>query len=232
MSPPRLLAITPPTGAVDPGKLELWLAAGAGEQVALWLREPGGRPSQLLGARLRPLVERARAHGIAVLLGIDSKALEEAAVVLEAEALQGLVLRGDPAREQLLRARERIGVGPLLGRSCHDAGADDHDACDVTVLGPVFAPRTAKTFPIHPIGPEALTRASASPDAFVIALGGLDARRAKACLAAGARGLAGIRSFFGDPQRVAEDVAAFCRALRRAKHGSKTGATGGRGSTA
>ncbi|MBC8067007.1 MAG: hypothetical protein IAG13_01630, partial [Deltaproteobacteria bacterium] len=59
MSLPLLFAITPPTGAIDPGKLELWLAAGVDDGLALWLREPGGTPTLLVGGRMAPLIERA-----------------------------------------------------------------------------------------------------------------------------------------------------------------------------
>ncbi|HWB76428.1 MAG TPA: thiamine phosphate synthase [Nannocystaceae bacterium] len=226
-----LFAITPPSGAVDPDCIDRWHEAGARGRIALWLREPGAQPWQLIGARLRAIIARARVHGVPILLGIDASAIDEAARLVIDERFAGVVLRGDPDRAALLRARDRLRSAAWLGRSVHDPDAADHDLCDFSVLGPIFAPHTGKPFASTPLGLDALGRAPA--DAFVVALGGIDGTRASACLAAGARGLAGIRSFFGPAQAVAQDVAAFCTALQTATHAQATpdGRARGRGPT-
>lgn len=227
-----LVAITPPSGAVEPDAIDRWHEAGARGRVALWLREPGARPGQLVGGRLHAIIERARAHRVPILLGIDAGAIDEAARMVIDERLAGVVLRGDPDREALVRARDRLRSAAWLGRSVHDPDAGDHELCDFSVLGPIFVPHTGKPFTTTPLGVDALGRPPA--DAFVVAVGGIDASTAAACLAAGARGLAGIRSFFGPPQTVAQDVAAFCTALQTATHAQAPpdGRARGRGPTA
>ncbi len=228
-----LLAVTPPAGAIDPGCVERWHEAGAAGRVAVWLREPGARPTALLGPRFAGLVARARALDVPLLLGISATDLDEAARLVQAEALAGVVLRGDPDRETLAQARACL-RDAWLGRSSHDPAAGDHARCDFTALAPVFAPHTGKPFATAPLGLPALARAAAQPDAFVVALGGVDAATARACVEAGAKGLAGIRSFFGAAQTVAQDVAAFCTALQTTSHAQtpSPGRARGRGPTA
>lgn len=217
-----LFAITPPDGAVDPALIDRWHDAGAHGHIAVWLREPGRRPEVLLGTRLRPLVEHARRCGVPMVLGVDAAAIESAAEVVAREGLAGVVLRGDPTRAQLVAARARLGPLAWLGRSSHRADAADHDACDFTALAPIFAPHTPKGITATALGTDALAHAAALPHAHIVALGGLDAARAAACLDAGAHGLAGIRSFFGAPAQVDQDVAAFCTALQTARHAATT----------
>lgn len=227
-----LLAITPPTGAVEPDAIDRWHEAGARGRIALWLREPGAQPWQLVGGRLHAIIERARTYRVPTLLGVDASAIDEAARLVIDERFAGVILRGDPDRTALLRARDRLRSAAWLGRSVHDPDAGDHDLCDFSVLGPIFAPHTGKGFTTTPLGLAALGHVPA--DAFVFALGGIDASCAAACLAAGAHGLAGIRSFFGPPQTVAQDVAAFCTALQTATHAQAPpdGRARGRGPTA
>lgn len=211
MTPPRLLACTPPSGSVDPDAVLRWRDAGAIEVgLALWLREPGASPRELVVGRLRPLVMRARAAGLPILLGIDASAIGEAAVVVDAEGLAGVQLRADPDRGALERVRERLS-GALVGRSSHDAGAADHDLVDFTCFGPVFDPRTRVAGDDKRAqGIAALGRIAGAPRAWVLALGGVDASHAGACVQAGARGVAGISAFFGEGP---DELAALVRAL-------------------
>jgi thiamine monophosphate synthase len=77
----------------------------------------------------------------------------------------------------------------------------------------VFAPRTDGHGKI-PAGLDAVRGWARNPAAHVIALGGVSKDTAHDCIAAGARGLASIRGFFGAPEAVEQDVAAFVAALR------------------
>ncbi|MBL9102190.1 MAG: thiamine phosphate synthase [Myxococcales bacterium] len=204
----RLLAITPPHGPVDPQIVDVWLAAGALGSIAVLLREPGAPPRRLLAGdgRLAPLRRRCVAAGVPVLLALDAAALDALEPPPE---LAGLHLRGDPDLTALRRARERTA---LLGRACHGEPQPGHELVDYTVFAPVFAPGTVDPTMIkRPAGLAALTRWTADPRAHVIALGGICPATAPACLAAGARGLAGISGLFGEPARVEQDVAALVR---------------------
>lgn len=213
MTPFRLLAITPPSGPVPADRVATWRAAWP--ELAVLLREPGRRAAEILApdGRLAPLRRQCRAAGLPVLLSVDDEDLAELAV-LPAD-LAGVHLRGDPGLQALIDARARLDRwrpdGAWLGRSCH--GAPQPGEVDYTLFAPVFAPTTAQ--PGKPLGSKipaglaALADWTRAPEACVFALGGVGPETAAACLAAGARGLAGIGVFFGEPDRVAQDVAAL-----------------------
>lgn len=222
----RLLAITPPSGAVDASIVAAWSEAGAGEHgIAVLLREPGRRGSEILApdGRLSSLRRLCDRHGVRVLLAADQADLDDAVRALNTCGLQGLQLRGDPGLQLLRFARDRLGDG-VLGRSCHGDPQPGHDLVDYTCFAPVFKPKTkdhgvAK----EAVGVEALARWTANTDAAIFALGGIVPSKARACVAKGAFGLAGISTFFGKHAKVAEDVAKLCAELARAKspHGAK-----------
>ncbi len=203
----RLLAIPPPDGPVPGDIVDRWLAAGAAGTIAALLRDPGRTPAEILapGARLAALRRRCVAAGIPVLLATDVPTVVP-------PDLAGVHLRGDPDRATLGRAREHPG---LLGRACHGEPQPGHDLVDYTLFAPVFAPGTPGPIAKHPAGLAALARWTADPRAHVIALGGITPRTAPACLAAGARGLAGISGLFGEPAQVEQDVAALVDLLTR-----------------
>lgn len=205
--PFRLLAIPPPDGPVPGDIVDRWLAAGAAGTIAALLRDPGRTPAEILapGARLAALRRRCVAAGIPVLLATDVPTVVP-------PDLAGVHLRGDPDRATLGRAREHPG---LLGRACHGEPQPGHDLVDYTLFAPVFAPGTPGPIAKHPAGLAALARWTADPRAHVIALGGITPRTAPACLAAGARGLAGISGLFGEPAQVEQDVAALVDLLTR-----------------
>lgn len=214
-APPRLWAITPPVGTPEVDAVDAWSPALG--DVGLWLRTPGDAPDAVI-ERCAAVLARARTRGVPVVLGAAAADLEAAADAVARHALAGVVLRGDPDATALRDARARLGPDAWIGRSIHGP-AVDHDVCAFSVLAPIFAPHTAKPSPSVALGLAALTRVAAAPGARVVALGGIDAESAVACVAAGAWGLAGIRSFFGDVRRIAEDVAALRGALPTAKHG-------------
>ena len=233
----RLLAITPPTGPVPADMPERWLAAGAAAvDLAVLLREPGRAARELLAGdgRLAPLRRRCHARGIPTLLSLAPDELHD---LPELADIAGLHLRGDPDPEALARLTDIAGLHlrgdpdpealtrltapapglrdrPLLrGRSCHGAPRGEHTRVDYTLFAPVFAPTTAQ--PGRPLGSKipaglaALRAWADEPGAVIFALGGVTPQTAAACLAAGARGLAGIGVFFGEPSRVEQDVAAL-----------------------
>lgn len=217
MSPPRLLAITPPTGPVDPAVVDAWRAAGALEVgMAVLLREPGAPPNVIAAhdGRLGALASACRAAELPLVLSCDASGLAQAAVLVGSLGLAGVQLRGDPDARALERARPLL-PHALVGRSCHGAPRPGDAHVDYTCFAPVYTPRTRTAEPPKvAAGLEALKRWTADPAAWIVALGGIAPHNAEACLRAGARGLAGISLFFGASERLVEDVAALVRTLR------------------
>lgn len=82
----------------------------------------------------------------------------------------------------------------LIAVSCHDAGEvrdAESEGADFVVFGPVFdSPGKGA-----PLGLDMLRLACAAVEIPVFALGGVDESKVPACVAAGARGVAGIRMF-------------------------------------
>jgi thiamine-phosphate diphosphorylase len=95
-------------------------------------------------------------------------------------------------------ARRLLGPDRLVGRSVHSVAAAaqaEAEGADYVVFGSVFASVS------HPgqevAGLAALERVAAAVQIPVLAIGGVDADRVGACLAAGAAGFAAIRYFEG-----------------------------------
>jgi thiamine-phosphate pyrophosphorylase len=87
--------------------------------------------------------------------------------------------------------------GFTVTASCHDiSGLDRTRGADFVVLAPIFAPQS-KTDSRSPLGLAVLREAARISPVPVIALGGVSAETAPACIAAGAAGIAGI-SYFED----------------------------------
>jgi thiamine monophosphate synthase len=223
----RLLAITPPAGPVDPAVVEAWRGA-ASVGLAVLLREPGTEPAALVGEghRLAPLRRACTRAGVPWLLSVDPAHVPELGSVLATPGLRGVQLRGDPSVESIEAARRVLGAERVLGRSCHGAPAPMGERVEYSVLAPIFAPRTGTLGPTDAgtgrsgkqavgLGP---LRAFAAVEPHVLALGGITAARAPACVRAGAFGLAAIRSFFGPPRQVADDVERLVRALTEPAH--------------
>lgn len=212
MAGPQLLAITPPTGACDPGLVAAWIDAGDTD-VHVLLRRPGQTVAeQLADPDLVALRRAATDRGVSCLVSCDPS--DQHGPRLAADAgLTGVQLRGDADADAVARART-AGLS-IVGVSVH--GPPRRTTADYVAFAPVFAPRTAdpggraKT----PAGTEMLREWTANTP-WVVALGGITPDNADAVLAAGARGLASIRSFFGPIALVRDNVAALCRALRAA----------------
>ncbi|MEX1369292.1 MAG: thiamine phosphate synthase [Nannocystaceae bacterium] len=220
----RLLAITPPAGAVDVRVVQAWAAARE-LGLAVLLREPGTTATAMLGDghRLAGLRRACAEAGVACLLSVDVGELEGLPPGLAGLGLAGVQLRGDPGRSQVELARRRLGPGRVLGRSCHGQPPVMGDDVDYSVFAPVFAPRTASPLP----GPGKTAvglpplRAFAARQPHVFALGGVTAANAAACIRAGAYGLAAIRTFFGPVDEVADNVGVLVTLLTKpADHAS------------
>lgn len=173
----------------------------------------------------RPLVDvvRAAVNGGARAVVLREKDLPRAArahladqlrpILTEAGAL--LVVASDPtipADGLHLAAHDHLPIPwpPLVGRSCHSpaglhAAADE--GCDWATLSPIFPSPSKPGY-----GPALGTTALAGAPLSVYALGGVDAERAAACVAAGAAGVAVMGAVMRatDPAKV---VANLLRAL-------------------
>lgn len=208
-APPfRLLAITPPEGSVDRSIVGAWETA-RGVGLAVLLREPGTPASALLDPahRLTPLRHACVAAGIPCLLSVDSGDLEPplARALLSSQVI-GVQLRGDPSPATIAAARRTLGPSAVLGRSCH--GQPGAASVDYSVLAPIFPPRTHAPGGPHKVAVGlAPLQKFAQAEPHVFALGGVTASTADACLAAGAFGLAAIRTFFGPKGEVTDNVA-------------------------
>ncbi|MGH1340514.1 MAG: thiamine phosphate synthase [Nannocystales bacterium] len=211
---PRLLAITPPRGPVATTCVDV--AADLGLALAVLLRDPGVDPATMLHPehRLGPLVRSARAADIPVLGSCAMPDVVRFAPLARDAGLCGLQLRGDPNEDELLRARAAWPEA-LLGASVH--GGPRASTADYMVFAPVFAPRTAAAFAKPAAGVESLA-AWTTRHPRVFALGGVTAETAGSCMHAGAYGLAGISTFLGSADALADTLQALARALARAPH--------------
>jgi thiamine-phosphate pyrophosphorylase len=163
------------------------------------------REKDLPGRRLAALVED--------LLALPGKASSRLLVndrldVARASGADGLHLPAD----SLPVAAVRGWVGPswMVGASCHNALEVERaaaDGADYALLGPVFA--TPSKPGAQPLGLQRLAEICGRVSIPVFALGGVDLGNAGDCVAAGARGVAGIRLF-----QQAADLEAVCRHLR------------------
>ena len=95
--------------------------------------------------------------------------------------------------------RAIVPAGFLIGVSCHtmeEAIRAEREGADYVLFGPVFAP-LSKTSDLPPRGLDELRRVSHAVRIPVLALGGITKDNARACLDAGAAGVAGITLFRG-----------------------------------
>jgi thiamine monophosphate synthase len=216
---PRLLAITPPHGEIDPSLVSVWLEAGApAESLAVLLRDPTSPHPFARSERWAALQAECADHGITVLLSCDGEALlAQLRAGQEAPGwVHGFQFRADPSPQLLKGLREALGGTPCLGRSVHGSPTRGDDSIQYSCLAPIFTPGTQD--PGHPkraVGLGRLEQWCTNPPASrkVLALGGVSASTAAACVGAGAHGLAGISAFFSRPLRVAAEVRTLAAAL-------------------
>src|ERR1700744_3926268 len=115
----------------------------------------------------------------------------------------GVHLTSDPNELTPQQVRElftHAGLpAPVVSISCHtpaDIARARHNAADLILFGPVFEKRVDGEVVAAGAGLEALALACAiAQQVPVLALGGITAENSNACLAAGAAGVAGIRTF-------------------------------------
>lgn len=198
MKVPRTLAIS--DRAALRGDWEAWCAALAEAGVdALQVREKSAGDRELLELARAARRHFPRPH----LLLVNGRA--DVALAAGADGVHLPATGLPPAAARALAGPER-----LVGLSTHEAAevraAAADGVVDYALYGPVHA-TPSKAGRIEPRGVSSLAGVAAS-GLPVLAVGGLDdAERASAAVAAGARGVAGIRAFL-DPGRAREIVAA------------------------
>lgn len=200
---PRLLVLTDREASQRAGRaLETTVAAAvdAGAPVIV-LREKDLAPAarRQLGERLAALVEQA---GSKLVVASDPRlAAELAAWGVHLAAADSLPDRPDGAADL------------AIGRSCHDVAevrAAAEEELDWVTVSPVHL-TTSKPGYGPALGVDGLARlASESGCPPVFALGGIDARRVRACFDAGAHGVAVMGSVMGaiDPAATAAELMA------------------------
>ncbi|MEM6294721.1 MAG: thiamine phosphate synthase [Myxococcota bacterium] len=215
MTPP-LLAITPPAGPVSTSLVEASIRSGV--PVAVLLREPGASPQGLLDprGRLAALRRAAADAGLCVLLSVDPARAEDGVAAACDAGLHGVQLRGDASPDVVRRVRQAW-PGGVVGRSVHGAPGSEPEPADYVVFAPVFPPKTPAAFEKRAVGIEALAPWTASGRR-VYALGGISVETAPACIAAGAFGVAGISTFLGSVDAVADTLAALAAVVAHARH--------------
>jgi thiamine-phosphate pyrophosphorylase len=116
-----------------------------------------------------------------------------AAEAARAAGAAGIHLPGRWQAEQAGTAR----IAGIVSVGCHSVGevaVARTAGADLALLSPIFP--TASHPEARPLGVEALTEAARTAGKMpVFALGGVNAENAPACIAAGAAGVAGIRTF-------------------------------------
>jgi len=168
--------------AVVPDAVSGIRAVGRGATL-LQLRDPGAtvralerEAAHLVGASPVPVLISARAD-LAIAAGAAGVHLPERDLPVAA-------------------ARRLLGEGPLVGRSVHSAGAAreaEDQGADYVVFGPVFDSASHPGRP--PAGLPALREVATAVSIPVLAIGGVDERRAAGCRQAGAAGFAAIGYF-------------------------------------
>jgi hypothetical protein len=205
--PPRLVAITPPDGGLDLcARIAAMGQAAApdGRRVGVLVRAPDldlGAWEPLLAA----LVPVVRAAGLRLGVNVgrrgDPEHMARFSALAAAWAPDWLQI---PERSAPLATwRQSLGAsgcsGVALSRSCHDAAGVARAfaaRANWVMVSPVCA--TASKPASAPLGMAGLGRLVSEGNGPVVALGGVDADNAAACLALGAAGVAAIRAAWAE----------------------------------
>ena len=184
---------------------------------------PPSDPGPLRGRSLYDSVRRAASAGAGWIQirekDLDARSLVELArfAVAETRALAARVLINDRLDVALAANAAGIHLGEkslpvetvtewrrstgrldfLIGVSCHSlesARAAERGGADYIFFGPVFETPSKAAFGA-PQGIERLLQVCASVEVPVLAIGGVNLENARACIAAGAAGIAAIRLF-------------------------------------
>jgi thiamine-phosphate pyrophosphorylase len=143
-----------------------------------------GMPTVEVAERGRPFRELAARHGVTFVVNDDV----EAALQLEADGVH--LGRDDDGAERALDE------GLMLGLSAADVGeaiAAERAGAAYVGAGPVWA-TPSKPDAAAPLGLDGLAGVCAAVQVPVVAIGGIDASNAAACMSAGAAGVAVIRA--------------------------------------
>lgn len=188
------------TDAALPGWLDATLAAiesAPHGRLAVQVRDTRAGAAELAHLA-RGLRDATRARGVPLVVN-------ERADVAWLVAADGVHLKESGLEVE--DARALLGPRALIGASCHDAaGLARRARADYVVLGP-FAEVPGKGAPLGSPTFARLVRGARCP---VLALGGIDAERAGAAIAAGAHGVAVSRAVLAatDPARATTDLVA------------------------
>lgn len=206
----RLVAITQ-RALVRGSLVDAARAAIAGGATAIMLREKDMTPRALfeLATSLRSVTRDGGA------LLIVNRSVEVALAV----GADGVHLGGDALDSAT--ARRLVGDGMLVGCSAHrgdDLSAMARAGVDYATFAPVFSP-ISKPGVDEPVGIDGLAKACLRAPLPVVALGGITAATARACMDVGAAGVATIGGLIAadDPHAAA---AAFRRAMDCARASS------------
>ncbi len=186
-NPPRLCYITDRTSLLPEPLVPRVLAAIHAGVDLVHIREKDLAPRDLV-----PLVSAAleAARGTAAKIVVNDRV--DVALALGAHGAH-LGTRSIPAAA----VRRCVPGDFLLGVSCHsqeDAREAESAGANYIVLGPVF-PTPSKSQYGPPLGLDRFAEITRQVKVPVLALGGISKERVKACLEAGACGIAGIRIF-------------------------------------
>lgn len=181
------------SGAERDGLVRLageWAALGV-EYVQLREKDLGVRElTELAAAMMAALRDSASAGAPLLLVNAGAAGAAEAARTTGAA---GIHLPGRWHAEQVGMAR----ITGTVSVGCHSVGevaVARTAGADMALLSPIF--RTESHPEARPLGLEALTAAAQTAGKMpVFALGGVNAENAASCIAAGAAGVAGIRTF-------------------------------------
>ena len=186
--------------------VERWLDAlmATGATVLVHASTPGGVPAaQKRGIGLHlPDGPVTRPAGIGV-LGVSRHAAGGHAA--SGHAATGHATTGHAATGHAATGHAATGSAPQDTTPQGTTPQGTESEVDYLLLGPVFAPHS-KPAARAPVGVDVLASARTP----TLALGGIDASNAAACLRAGAHGVAGIGRF-GDPGEVARIAAEIAR---------------------
>lgn len=209
-APPGAAGLSPEAGRLPPeasrllDAIEDCLAAGLR---AVQLREKDLAARELL-ALAAPLREATRRHGARLVVN-------DRLDVAQAAEADGVQRTGQSLPVAVLR---RLAPPPfLIGASVHslaEAIQVEAEGADFVVFGPIYDTASKRAYGA-PQGLEALRRVTASVRRPVIAVGGIDPRRAPEVMAAGASGVAAIGAFLS-AAKPGDAVKAFLDALGRA----------------
>jgi thiamine-phosphate pyrophosphorylase len=152
-------------------------------------------PTEKIVERGRAVADVARAFGVTFVVNDDV----EAALALEADGVH--LGRSDAGKQRARAAKLLLGIS---ASSAAEAIAAAEDGADYIGAGPVWA-TPSKSDADEPIGLDGLTAICDAVSVPVVAIGGIEAGNAAACIAAGARGVAVIRAV-ADARAVREAV--------------------------